>query len=132
LRPKNIDPVISNIATARKFYATHQYPAAAVHARIAFELSLKRTCERSGMPVRFQTDPRKLTTDDLLRAVEVWLKDHPDVGPMAKPIQNVKLFRKVVLNPFSHSTPVNLTAAEVIGSVDAVEKLHQAFKDYIK
>ncbi len=66
LRPQNIDAVASNIATARKFHAAHEYPASAVHARVAFELSLKKVCERKGIPVRFQTDPRKLSTDDLL------------------------------------------------------------------
>jgi hypothetical protein len=51
---------------------------------------------------------------------------------MAKPIQDVKLYRKVVLNPFSHSTPVNLTAAEVGGAIEAVAVLHQAFQDHVK
>jgi len=47
-------------------------------------------------------------------------------------IADLKLWRNVVLNPFSHSTPVSLTAKEVIGAIDAFEKLHQALKDHIK
>ena len=66
-RPQNVDSVLSNIMSARSFHDAHEYPAAAVHARVAFELSLKKVCEKKGVPVRFQTDPRKLTTEDLLK-----------------------------------------------------------------
>src|SRR5690606_9659391 len=101
LRRQNVDAVLSNLDTAKRFHSAHEYPAAAVHARVAFELSLKKVCERKGIPVRFQTDPRKLTTDDLLTAVENWLKEpsraqmKADLDPA---IAAIKLWRKVVLN----------------------------------
>lgn len=135
LRPQNIDAVVSNIGTARKFHSAHEYPASAVHARVAFELSLKKVCERKAIPVRFQTDPRKLTTADLLNAIEAWLGDASRVVMKAAvdpAIVSLRMWRKVVLNPFSHSTPVSLTAGEVIGAIDAVEALHQAFRSHIK
>jgi energy-coupling factor transporter ATP-binding protein EcfA2 len=135
LRPQDIDAVASNIATARKFHAAHEYPASAVHARVAFELSLKKVCERKAIAVRFQTDPRKLNTDDLLNAIEAWLGDASRVAMKATvdpAIVSLRMWRKVVLNPFSHWTPVSLTAGEVIGAVDAVEALHRAFKDHVK
>ena len=130
-----MDAVASNIATARKFHAAHEYAAAAVHARVAFELSLKKLCEKKGIPVRFQSDPRKLTTDDLLSAIETWLDDAPRAAIKAlvdPAITNLKMWRKVVLNPFSRSTPVNPTAVEVIGEIDAVATLHLAFRDHVK
>ncbi|WP_296710852.1 AAA family ATPase [Rhodoblastus sp.] len=135
LRPQNIDAVASNIATARKFHTAHEYPASAVHARVAFELSLKKVCERKAIPVRFQIDPRKLTTDDLLNAIEIWLGEPSRVAMKSAvdpAIASLRMWRKVVLNPFSHSTPVSLTAVEVIGAIDAVEALHQAFRDHFR
>jgi hypothetical protein len=42
-------------------------------------------------------------------------------APSDSPIVSLRMWRKVVLNPFSHSTPVSLTAREVIGAIDAVE-----------
>lgn len=133
LRPTtSVDPVVSNISTARKFYADHYYAASAVHARVAFELSLKKVCERNAIAVRFRVDQRMLTTDDLLIAVEKGLTGRAEAGLMAKSIQDIKLYRKVVLNPFSHSTPINLTAVEVKGAIDAVEALHRAFREHIK
>lgn len=134
LRPQNVDGVSSNIATARKFHTAHEYAAAAVHARVAFELSLKKVCDRKGIPVRFRDDPRKLTTDDLLSAVEAWLNEPSRIAiktPLNPSIAGLKMWRKVVLNPFSHSTPVSLTDVEVKEAIDAVEKLHREFQAHL-
>lgn len=134
VRPAGVDAVTSNIDTARRFCTAHEYSASAVHARVAFELSLKNVCQRKAIPVRFQTDPRKLTTDDLLNAIEFWL-GHASRAAMKAAVEpkiaKLRMWRKVVLNPFSHSTPVSLTAGEVKGAIDAVAALHQAFKDDI-
>ena len=135
LRPENIDPVATNIAKARKFQDSHEYSAAAVHARVAFESSLKKFANRNSIPVRFRLDPKRLSTEDLLSAIEIWLK-HPEragkqviLDPL---MATVKLWRNVVLNPFSHSTPVGLTATEVSGAIDAVEALHAGFSAAVK
>lgn len=135
LRPQNVDAVTSNIAIARKFQASHEYAAAAVHARVSFELALKKLCDKQSIAVRFHLDQRKISSEDLLNAVEAWLKapsratEKAAVDPF---IASVKMWRRVVLNPFSHSTPINLAANEVLGAIDATEKLHQAFKAHIK
>jgi len=134
LRLSNADAIAANIATARKFHGMHEYAAAAVHARVAFELSLKKLCERKAIPVRFKSDPRQLSSDEVLTAIEAWLGDPSRTAMKAlvdPAIVSLKLWRKVVLNPFSHSTPVSLTAVEVIGGIDAVEKLHADFQQHI-
>jgi hypothetical protein len=134
LRAQSADPVSGNIKTARTFHQTHEYAAAAVHARVAFELSLKKLCERKAIRVRFHLDQRQTSSDELLSAIEAWLHEarHATEKAAVDPaIAGVKMWRKVVLNPFSHSTPVNLTAAEVIGPINAVEKLHADFQTYI-
>ncbi|KAA9361446.1 AAA family ATPase [Ochrobactrum quorumnocens] len=134
LRPANIDAIAANLATARRFHGLNEYAAAAVHARIAFELALKKLCERKSIPVRFKTDPRQLSSDELLTAIETWLNEASRIAmkPLIDPaIVSLKLWRKVVLNPFSHSTPVSLNAAEVQGAIDAAEKLHADFQQHI-
>lgn len=134
VKPASIDAIAANIATASKFHGMNEYAAAAVHARVAFELSLKKLCERKGIPVRFKTDPRELNTEDLLNAIEAWLGEtkRAAMKALVEPaIKSVRLARKVVLNQFSHSTPVSLVAAEVIGAIDAVDALHKAFKAHI-
>ncbi|MGO8126072.1 hypothetical protein ACC728_34325 [Rhizobium ruizarguesonis] len=134
VKPTSIDAIAANIATARKFHGVNEYPAAAVHARVAFELSLKKLCERKSIPVRFKADPRELNTEDLLSAIETWLnssKGSQFKQHVEQDIKNVKQARKVVLNQFSHSTPVNLADVEVKSAIDAVEALQKAFKDHI-
>ena len=135
LRPQNVDPVSGNILTARMFHGAHEYVAAAVHARVAFELALKKLCDRKGVAVRFHLDQRRTSSDELLNATEAWLKEPGRAAEKAAvdpAIAGVRMWRKVVLNPFSHSTPVNLTAAEVIGAIEAVDKLHGAFQTCIQ
>jgi energy-coupling factor transporter ATP-binding protein EcfA2 len=134
VKPTAIDAIDANIDKARKFHGMSEYAAAAVYARVAFELSLKKLCERKSIPVRFKADPRELSTEDLLSAIAKWLGD-PKQNQInvhvEQAITAVRLARKVVLNQFSHSTPINLAGAEVKSAIDAVEALQKAFKDHI-
>ena len=123
----NFDPVGGNIATARSFLNDNHEKAAAVHARMAFEQALKKFCSRKGVPVPFRDDPRYLTTGDLLDAMKAWLLVPARAGQNAAlqpKIVSVEAARRVVLNAFSHSTPVTLVKAEIASAIDAVELLH--------
>lgn len=113
----------ASLDQARTFLADHHIPAAANYTRAAFELALKSFCERFGVPVAFKTDPRHLDTEKLLSAVEGWFKAHSAKICMAGVIERVKLFRKVVLNPYSHAAPPNIARAEVEGAIASVDKL---------
>lgn len=113
----------TSLDQARTFLGAHHIPAAANYTRAAFELALKSFCERFGVPVAFKTDPRHVDTDKLLSAIEGWLKGHAAKGCLAGVIERVKLFRKVVLNPYSHAAPPNIARAEVEGAISAVEQL---------
>lgn len=127
----NFRPVEGNIARAEAFLNDNFDNAAAVHTRMAFEQSLKRFCSDASVPVRFQSDPRHLTTEHLLVGIEQWLKDPRRAAhkaSLATPIREVKAARKVVLNPFSHSTPVTLVSAEVREAIDAVKALEAALQ----
>lgn len=112
-----------NLNVAREFLKNNHIPAAANYARAAFEMTLKQFCERFSVPVAFKMDQRHLDTGKLLDAVEVWLKNQHAKVCMVGIIERVKLFRKVVLNPYSHSTPPNIARAEVEGAISAVNKL---------
>ncbi|MDK9703363.1 MAG: hypothetical protein OEL20_09500 [Sulfuritalea sp.] len=64
-----------------------------------------------------------MDTDKLLSATESWFKTHSAKGCLAGVIERVKLFRKVVLNPYSHAAPPNIARAEVEGAISAVAQL---------
>jgi recombinational DNA repair ATPase RecF len=121
----NFDPVAGNIATARSFLNDNHEKAAAVHARMAFEQVLKKFCERKAVPVAFKAEARHLTTENLLSALKTWLSAHAVANIALQPrITNVEAARRVVLNAFSHSTPVTLVKAEIESAIAAVEQLH--------
>ena len=127
---KAFDPIGGNIQRARDFLEDHLDNAAAVHTRMAFELSLKRFCERKSVRVPFKSDHRTLTTGDLLDSIEAWLGDNrrtTQKAALAPHIRAVKAARRVVLNPFSHSTPVTLVSAEIREAIDVVERLETEF-----
>lgn len=111
---------------AGDFLQDHHIPAAANYTRAAFEMVLKSFCERFGVPVPFKAEPRHVDTDVLLSSVERWLEEpkKPAVKNFCQgTIERVKLFRKVVLNPYSHASPPNIARAEVEGAIAAVEAL---------
>ncbi|MBB3873287.1 AAA family ATPase [Brevundimonas mediterranea] len=128
LRPlDNFDPVLGNIGTARSFLVAHHEKAAAVHARMAFEQALKKVCDRKSVPIAFRSDPRYLTTQDLLQGLKTWLADPrraPQKVALDPRIATVEAARRVVLNAFAHSTPVTLVRGEIEAAIDAVEALH--------
>lgn len=125
------NPVDGNLARAQGFLDSNYDNAAAVHTRIAFEQALKRFCTDAAVSVRFQSEPRHVSTENLLVGVEQWLKDPRRAvhkARLATPIRDVKAARKVVLNPFSHSTPVTLVRAEIQEAIDAVRAIQAAFQ----
>lgn len=123
----NFDAVGGNLQTARDFLAANHEKAAALHARMAFEQVLKKFCARKSVPVPFRDDPRHMTTADLLDGMKKWLLEPARVaqnGILLPKIVDVEAARRVVLNAFSHSTPVTLARAEIENAIDAVEALH--------
>lgn len=123
----NFNAVGGNIQTARDFLVANHEKAAAVHARMAFEQVLKKFCSRKGVPVPFKEDPRHQSTEHLLVGIKSWLGNPPRAAEqtaLQPAITNVEAARRVVLNAFSHSTPVTLARAEIEAAIDAVATLH--------
>ena len=131
-RPKDMNVIPDNLALAKKFLADHYDNAAAVHTRMAFEQSLKKFCERKGVPVAFKLNPKDLTTENLMNAIDSWLGDPKRAVPKATLDPHLiaaRASRTVILNPYSHSTPVTLVTAEIQSAIDAVETLDAKFKE---
>ena len=123
------DVVAGNIARSKAFLVDNYDNAAAVHTRMAFEQSLKRFCARCGIRVPFKADPKDVNTGDLLDSIKLWLGDAKRAAAkatLAPHIRAVEAARRVVLNPFAHSTPVTLARNEIQIAFDAVEALDAA------
>ncbi|WP_395445489.1 Eco57I restriction-modification methylase domain-containing protein [Caulobacter sp. UC70_42] len=82
-------------------------------------------------PVAFRAEPRELTTETLLNGLKAWLQAPARATEFANlqpRITDIETVRRVVLNAFSHSTPVTLARAEIVAAIDAVEALHAGLR----
>lgn len=110
---------------ARHFLApgTLDLRAAALYARVALEVKLKSYCDNKSIPTPYSMDGRSLDTEQLWKAVEGWLAGHGISGKSAFLMQEVKLYRRGVLNPMAHYHPVSLDQSEVEAAIKAVDAL---------
>jgi hypothetical protein len=111
------------VQQAKVHLAVHDYRAAAVYARAAFETRLKNFCERKQLPVPYHADSREVSSRDLWQAVTGTHggdgRCHVDAATKA----NIESLRKVVLNPLSHAGASSITKAEVEAATRAVDGL---------
>ena len=112
-----------HIQQAKVHQAAHDYRAAAVYARAAFETRLKNFCERRRLPVRYYTDSRRLSSEDLWQAVTGAHGGDGSCHVDAATKANIESLRKVVLNPLNHAGASSITKAEVDAAIKAVERL---------
>src|SRR5262249_20117757 len=113
---------------ARKQLAGNDEQAAAVHARSAFEGKIKNYCDKKNLPVKYRNDPRRIAADDFWQAATKYALEQASADPVATSVltamfKRIEMYRKIVLNPLSHSAPVAITNAEIQGAIDAVADL---------
>ena len=112
------------IQLAKAHQTAHDYRAAAVYARAAFETRLKNFCEGKRLPVRYYTDSRRVSSEDLWRAVTGTHGGDGTCHVDATTKVTIEALRKVVLNPLSHAGASSITKAEVEAAIKAVDGLH--------
>lgn len=111
------------IQQAKVHQAAHDYRAAAVYARAAFETRLKNFCERRRLPVPYHTDSRRVSSEDLWLAVTGTHGGDRTCHVNAATTPTIESLRKVVLNPLNHAGASSITKAEVEAAIKAVEAL---------
>jgi hypothetical protein len=96
--------------------------AAAVYARAAFEEKLRKFCDDKSVPLPFKSNPGQVDGDAFLNAAEARLRGQklwPLFGPQ---FHRLRMLRKVILNPMSHSNLVNLVSPEIHEAIEAVNE----------
>jgi hypothetical protein len=111
------------IQQAKAHQAAHDYRAAGVYARAAFETRLKNFCERRRLPVRYYTDSRRVSSEDLWQAVTGTRGGDGASHVNATTKATIEALRKVVFNPLNHAGASSITRAEVETAIKAVERL---------
>ncbi len=115
------------LQTARHYLANFDYKAAAVYMRSAFEACLKKFCERKSVSVKYDSNPRRLASEDFWRGILSWQKANVIVVEAALQ-KEVELYRRLIMNPLSHAEVVDVAAREVKEAIDVVERLEATLK----
>lgn len=108
------------IRRADEYYAAHDYKAAALYTRSAYEAILKFFCDKYHVPVPYFSKPKNLKADKLWEVVKVHRKSNLD----AKIISHVEKANQRILNPLSHSRPVQTYRREVKLAIAVIKKLY--------
>lgn len=117
--PIGSSPIKDNLDKADQYHSEHKYPAAAMHARMALEQCLKKACNGK-VAVVFKKNERHVSSEDFLSAFKNSLQGNAKKAAIDPKINAIEMAKRVTLNPYSHSTPVTLSAAEVKSAIDAV------------
>lgn len=109
-----------HLERARSFLANGEIKAAAVHTRTQFELTLKAACRELNLKVNYVDDPKKWDANHFWDTLKVHWKHRAD---LVSEVRNVSHSLSWVLNPHSHSRPVDHIRREIGEAIDAVAAL---------
>ena len=111
---------------AKEYFDGNDYKACAIYLRTAFEVAIKNFCDKKRLLVNYRKNPKRLTSEDFWAPI----KNGRDKG--GKPflqeslINEIELYRSIILNPLSHATIVNIIKKEIYEAMEAVKKLEDA------
>lgn len=108
---------------ARRHLQEHDERAAAVYARAAFESKIKRYCEKESIAVPFKTDQRMMSGETFWEAIKKKITADGKLAEFQPLFTDIETYRKVVLNPLSHSGAAALSRVEIENAINAVDRL---------
>jgi len=108
---------------AKDYFAANDYKASAIYLRTAFETAIKKFCATNKLRVTYSENPKKLKSDDFWIPIKTGKRN--DNTPFLEPslINDIELYRNIILNPLSHSSTVTVVKKEISDAIDAVEAL---------
>ena len=113
---------------AKEYFDANDYKACAIYLRTAFEVAIKRFCDKKNLKVRYRENPKDLTSDDFWQPIkEGKRKDGTPFLDQTR-IGEIELYRSIILNPISHSRIVSVAKKEISEAVEVVEKLEAELK----
>lgn len=113
----------SYLGKAKAYFAVNDYKACVIYLRTAFEAAIKEFCEKRNLRVRYRENPKELQSNDFWEPIkQIELDDGtPFLGQEL--IDEIELYRSIILNPISHARIVPVVKKEISDAIKAVEKL---------
>ena len=108
---------------AKAYFKANDYKACVIYLRTAFEASIKKFCEKENLQVRYRENPKQLQSNDFWEPIKKMELDDgiPFLGQEL--IDEIELYRSIILNPLSHARTVTVIKREISDAIEAVEKL---------
>ncbi len=111
---------------AKEYFDANDYKACAIYLRTAFEVAIKRFCENMNLPVKYRENPKRLTSEDFWTSIKNGEDKSGNPFLEESLINEIELYRSIILNPLSHATTVNTMKKEISEAMEAVRKLEDA------
>ncbi len=111
---------------AKEYFDANDYKACAIYLRTAFEVAIKRFCENMNLPVKYRKNPKRLTSEDFWTPIKNGEDKSGNPFLEESLINEIELYRSIILNPLSHATTVNTMKKEISEAMEAVRKLEDA------
>ncbi len=127
----------ADLDKAKEHFNAGDYKACAIYLRTTFETILRNYCDKKGVCVRYREDPKKLNTEDFWTRIIAETKqdetyhDHKILKLNQTLVDDIEMYRSIILNPLSHATIANVHRQEVDGALKAVERLKHELNQHL-
>ena len=108
---------------AKEYFAANDYKACVIYLRTAFEAAIKKFCERKNLQVRYRENPKELQSNDFWGPIKTGTSKDGTPFLEQSLINEIELYRSIILNPLSHARTVPAVKKEVSEAMKAVETL---------
>lgn len=125
LKVHDCDIITEAIADANSL-KTLNTAAASNSARRAFEGCIRRFAERRLIRIRYKLDPKDLSTDVFLDAIDEWIDAKANRLALKTVVAALRAMRTGVLNPQSHDGAPNPSTPEIEQALSRIEELRTA------
>lgn len=128
----------ADLDKAKEYFAANDYKASAIYLRTAFETILREYCNKKDLLVRYCENPKELKTEDFWGRIkaekkrDITFPDHEICLLDQVLVDEIQLYRRIILNPLSHATTENIHRQEVGGAIKAVERLQSELNQHLK
>ena len=111
---------------AKEHLDANDYKACAVYVRTAFEATIKQYCEKKDIAIKYRENPKELKSEDFWAPIKMETDEAGLLFLDLRVVDEIELYRSIILNPLSHATFVNIYKKELEDAIDAVEQLEAA------
>jgi ABC-type molybdenum transport system ATPase subunit/photorepair protein PhrA len=117
------------LAKAKEYLNANDFKAAAIYLRTAFEVLIKKFCEKKALSVLYKEDPKKLIINNFLKPIKEGGKDRngnrlPYISDQLE--RDIDQYLTLVMNPLSHARFVTVYRQEIEDAITTIENLEDA------